>query len=257
MEDTAAQDVATDTTSAPGFPDPSPQEAMFFFNMIKNMNNQPDIDWDGVATDSGFKNAAVAKKRFYQIKQKLGLDSRTNTAVVKTPRTPRTPRTPNTPRKPRKTKGTTAVAVSAASDAADADNEDTEAAPLTPPKSAKRRKTNTGKAVSMELSEANVKKLRDVKLEANSEATPEATPKASPEPATDKKQGRSPLPFHRAQQRTPSASESGSEDKNLANAEDKGVAGHCVDDVMLDSITVTPPRVKCHGDELIKDESEI
>ncbi|KIH94975.1 hypothetical protein SPBR_03832 [Sporothrix brasiliensis 5110] len=256
MEDTAGQDIATDTASAPGFPDPSPQEAMFFFNMIKNMNNQPDIDWDGVATDSGFKNAAVAKKRFYQIKQKLGLDSRTNTAVVKTPRTPRTPRTPNTPRKPRKTKRTTAAVVSAASDVADADNEDTEAAPLTPPKSAKRRKANTGKAVNMELSEANVKKLRDVKLEANPEATPEATPKASPK-AADKKQGRTPLPFQRAQQRTPSASDSGSEDKNLVNAEDKGVADHCVDDVMLDSITVTPPRVNSNGNELIKDESEI
>lgn len=59
---TTTQDVATtDGVNASGFPDPSPTEAMFFFNMIKNMNNQPDIDWDGVATDSGFKNAAVAK----------------------------------------------------------------------------------------------------------------------------------------------------------------------------------------------------
>ncbi len=45
----------------PDFPEPKPQEAMFFFNIIKNMANQPDIDWDAVAADSGFKNAAVAK----------------------------------------------------------------------------------------------------------------------------------------------------------------------------------------------------
>lgn len=61
MEDTTTQDIPADGLTASGFPDPSPQEAMFFFNMIKNMNNQPDIDWNGVATDSGFKNAAVAK----------------------------------------------------------------------------------------------------------------------------------------------------------------------------------------------------
>ncbi|EFW98754.1 hypothetical protein CMQ_4606 [Grosmannia clavigera kw1407] len=57
------------------FPEPNPQEAMLFFNIIKNVSNLPDINWDNVATDSGFKNAAVAKKRFYQIKQKLGLDN--------------------------------------------------------------------------------------------------------------------------------------------------------------------------------------
>ena len=65
MEDTTAQDTPADGLNASGFPDPSPQEAMFFFNMIKNMNNQPDINWDGVATDSGFKNAAVAKVQIF------------------------------------------------------------------------------------------------------------------------------------------------------------------------------------------------
>ncbi|CAK7197732.1 hypothetical protein SEUCBS139899_000380 [Sporothrix eucalyptigena] len=85
MSDIDSQDVPVVGTIGPEFPDPNPQEAMFFYNMIKNMNNQPDIDWDGVATDSGFKNAAVAKKRFYQIKQKLGLDSR-STLVSKIPR---------------------------------------------------------------------------------------------------------------------------------------------------------------------------
>ncbi|CAK7229180.1 hypothetical protein SBRCBS47491_007160 [Sporothrix bragantina] len=88
MSDAANQDVAAEGTTASGFPDPTPQEAFFFYNMIKNMQNQPDIDWDGVATDSNFKNAAVAKKRFYQIKQKLGLDGRA-TPATKSPRKPR------------------------------------------------------------------------------------------------------------------------------------------------------------------------
>jgi len=41
-------------------PEPSPQEARFFFSIIKNMTNKPEIDWDAVAQDSGFKNGKVA-----------------------------------------------------------------------------------------------------------------------------------------------------------------------------------------------------
>ncbi len=34
---------------------------MLFFNMIKHLKNKPEIDWTGVANDSGFKNAETAK----------------------------------------------------------------------------------------------------------------------------------------------------------------------------------------------------
>lgn len=95
-EEPAVEGNAREESPEYTFPEPNPQEAMFFFNIIKNVANLPDINWDNVATDSGFKNAAVAKvslsrsclclgrrltplsstqKRFYQIKQKLGLDS--------------------------------------------------------------------------------------------------------------------------------------------------------------------------------------
>lgn len=57
---TPAENTA-DGNHTSAFPEPNPQEAKLFFNMIKNMNNLSDIDWDGVATDSGLKNASVAK----------------------------------------------------------------------------------------------------------------------------------------------------------------------------------------------------
>ncbi|KAK3683714.1 hypothetical protein B0T22DRAFT_483536 [Podospora appendiculata] len=58
-----------------GPPAPTPQEALFFFNIIKNMRNRPDIDWNAVATDSNLKNSDTAKVRFGQIKRKHGLEN--------------------------------------------------------------------------------------------------------------------------------------------------------------------------------------
>ncbi|TQV97623.1 hypothetical protein V2A60_006633 [Cordyceps javanica] len=55
-------------------PGPTPSEAIFFFNIVQHMKNKGDIDWDAVADSSGFKNAAVAKVRFGQIKRKYGLE---------------------------------------------------------------------------------------------------------------------------------------------------------------------------------------
>jgi hypothetical protein len=52
---------AQPANSGNGSPAPSPQEAMLFFNIIKNMKNKPEIDWQGVAEDNGFKNAETAK----------------------------------------------------------------------------------------------------------------------------------------------------------------------------------------------------
>ncbi|KAM3504569.1 hypothetical protein MY10362_003487 [Beauveria mimosiformis] len=53
---------------------PTAAEAIFFFNIVQNMKNKGDIDWDAVAESSGFKNAGVAKVRFGQIKRKYGLE---------------------------------------------------------------------------------------------------------------------------------------------------------------------------------------
>lgn len=196
----------------------------------------------------------VKQKRFYQIKQKLGLDSRTNTAVVKTPRKPSA--------KPRKTKAGTAAAAAAEAPATpspspspgagDADNEDdadveAEAEAATPPKPApKRRKANTGKAIKVEavkteteeikaeteaikkeeLSEANVKKLRTQDKAATTKQTKQT------------KNGRTPLPTGRSrvQQRTPS--ESGGEDKDQADGEGKYLADEEGEEEVRDSITV-------------------
>lgn len=43
--------------------DPTAQEAMFFYTMIKYMKNKADVDWDKVAAEVGFKNAGVARVR--------------------------------------------------------------------------------------------------------------------------------------------------------------------------------------------------
>ncbi len=55
---------ATPGGAGDGPPAPTSQEAMLFFNMIKNLKTKPDIDWGGVAKDSGFKNAETAKASF-------------------------------------------------------------------------------------------------------------------------------------------------------------------------------------------------
>lgn len=47
-------------------PQPTPAEAYLFFTLIKNMRSKPDIDWDQVAIDNGFKNAETAKVRNFR-----------------------------------------------------------------------------------------------------------------------------------------------------------------------------------------------
>lgn len=48
--------------AGPGEPkQPTAQEALLFYTVIKNMKGKPDIDWAGVAADSGFKNPETAK----------------------------------------------------------------------------------------------------------------------------------------------------------------------------------------------------
>ncbi|RDA93847.1 hypothetical protein CP533_6371 [Ophiocordyceps camponoti-saundersi (nom. inval.)] len=71
---------ATETNGTPGKKEPSANEAMFFFAMVKHTRNKADVDWDLVAKDLGLKSGEVAKVRFGQIKRKLGISS-----VVETP----------------------------------------------------------------------------------------------------------------------------------------------------------------------------
>ncbi|KXX81231.1 hypothetical protein MMYC01_201382 [Madurella mycetomatis] len=54
---------------------PTAQEAYMFYTVIKNMKGKPEVDWNAVAADNGFKNAETAKVRYGQIKRKLGMDT--------------------------------------------------------------------------------------------------------------------------------------------------------------------------------------
>ncbi|KAF9775503.1 hypothetical protein IL306_006380 [Fusarium sp. DS 682] len=68
--------------------EPTANEAMLFFSIVKHTRNKADVDWNAVAAESGFKNADVAKVRFGQVKRKLGISSETNSS----PRGPITPK---------------------------------------------------------------------------------------------------------------------------------------------------------------------
>lgn len=48
-------------TAEPPKVQPSVQEAYFFLSILKNQQNKPEVDWDKVAQESGFKNAETAK----------------------------------------------------------------------------------------------------------------------------------------------------------------------------------------------------
>ncbi|KAK2605952.1 hypothetical protein QQS21_003678 [Conoideocrella luteorostrata] len=71
--------------------EPTAQEAMFFFAIVKHTRNKADIDWNSVASEQGFKNADVAKVRFGQVKRKLGITTESpaiGTSPCATARTP-------------------------------------------------------------------------------------------------------------------------------------------------------------------------
>ncbi|KAG5926038.1 hypothetical protein E4U42_003701 [Claviceps africana] len=80
--------MSDDTT--PKKKEPTAQEAMFFFAIIKYTRNKPDVNWKAVAEEQGLKNAEVAKVRFGQIKRKLGISSDPGTVVATPPMTFRT-----------------------------------------------------------------------------------------------------------------------------------------------------------------------
>lgn len=61
MADKSTPTKAGAAGTTPNGKTPTTADAMFFYNIVKNMKSKADIDWAGVAVDNGFKNAEVAK----------------------------------------------------------------------------------------------------------------------------------------------------------------------------------------------------
>ncbi|KAG5977862.1 hypothetical protein E4U55_006474 [Claviceps digitariae] len=83
--------MAGDTDTTPKKKEPTAQEAMFFFAIVKHTRNKADIDWNAVAVEQGFKNAEVAKVRFGQVKRKLGISSDAGPVPATPPASSRAP----------------------------------------------------------------------------------------------------------------------------------------------------------------------
>ncbi|KAK8086422.1 hypothetical protein PG994_001396 [Apiospora phragmitis] len=62
------------STAATQTPKATVQETRFFYFIVKNMNTQPQVDWDAVARDAGYNNGKTAMARFRTIKKRLGID---------------------------------------------------------------------------------------------------------------------------------------------------------------------------------------
>ncbi|KAK4175959.1 hypothetical protein QBC36DRAFT_311563 [Triangularia setosa] len=71
----ASPSPATMAPSDDKAPQPTSAEAFLFYSIVKNLRTRPDIDWEGVARDNGFKNAETAKVRYGQVKRKLNIDN--------------------------------------------------------------------------------------------------------------------------------------------------------------------------------------
>ncbi|RDL34002.1 uncharacterized protein BP5553_08370 [Venustampulla echinocandica] len=62
------------------------KDALFFFHILNNMKNTPEVDWEVVADLAGYNNAGTARTRFGQIKKKLSALSGTPSNTPKAPR---------------------------------------------------------------------------------------------------------------------------------------------------------------------------
>ncbi|KAK0634767.1 hypothetical protein B0T17DRAFT_594556 [Bombardia bombarda] len=87
-----------------GRPQPTAQEAILFFSIIRNMKTKPEIDWKAVAQEAKLKNAETAKVRFGQIKRKLGIDSNSSSGDNSSSGGVAAPKTKATPKKASVTK---------------------------------------------------------------------------------------------------------------------------------------------------------
>ncbi|PHH65170.1 hypothetical protein CDD81_3301 [Ophiocordyceps australis] len=80
------------TPTMAGRREPTSQDAMFFFAIVKHMKNKAEVDWNAVAAEQRLKNAEVAKVRFGQIKRKLGISSTGDGPTTPTSKASRTPK---------------------------------------------------------------------------------------------------------------------------------------------------------------------
>ncbi|ELR04741.1 hypothetical protein VC83_00682 [Pseudogymnoascus destructans] len=67
---------------------PTPLECNFLVAIVKNSDGVTNIDWDAVASEAGYNNAATARVRFGQVKKALGWSVRTiglKTSPIKSP----------------------------------------------------------------------------------------------------------------------------------------------------------------------------
>ncbi|OBT42401.1 hypothetical protein VE00_06047 [Pseudogymnoascus sp. WSF 3629] len=67
---------------------PTPLECNFLVAIVKNSDGVTNIDWDAVASEAGYNNAATARVRFGQVKKALGWTVRTigsKTSPIKSP----------------------------------------------------------------------------------------------------------------------------------------------------------------------------
>ncbi|KAG0647929.1 hypothetical protein D0Z07_6041 [Hyphodiscus hymeniophilus] len=92
--------MSQDTTAASApIAAPTAKDGLFFLTILMNMSNKPEVDWDLVAAEAGFKNAKVASTRFGQMKKKfIGPSTPStqspNVSFSSTTTVPNTPRTP-------------------------------------------------------------------------------------------------------------------------------------------------------------------
>ncbi|KFZ05799.1 hypothetical protein V501_08012 [Pseudogymnoascus sp. VKM F-4519 (FW-2642)] len=83
---------------------PTPLDCNFLVAIVKNSDGVTNIDWDAVASEAGYNNAATARVRFGQVKKALGWTVRvvgskgspikSPTKVEKKPAKPRAARKP-------------------------------------------------------------------------------------------------------------------------------------------------------------------
>ncbi|OBT82983.1 hypothetical protein VE02_08513 [Pseudogymnoascus sp. 03VT05] len=106
---------------------PTPLECNFLVAIVKNSDGVTNIDWDAVASEAGYNNAATARVRLGQVKRSLGWTVRcvgSKTSPIKSPT--KVEKKPAKPRAARKPKALTKKQQEALAAAVDEDSNDQE-----------------------------------------------------------------------------------------------------------------------------------
>ncbi|OBT94316.1 hypothetical protein VE01_07723 [Pseudogymnoascus verrucosus] len=106
---------------------PTPLECNFLVAIVKNSDGVTNIDWDAVASEAGYNNAATARVRFGQVKKALGWTVRvvgSKGSPIKSPT--KVEKKPAKPRAARKPKALTKKQQEALAAAVDDDSNDNE-----------------------------------------------------------------------------------------------------------------------------------